>query len=80
MATNEKNWIDELTKLKAQAAEKKVPIVDCLGDNENKLNNMESAYHNSMVQCVQGNIDHGTQYAQDALNKVRIGSIVFLSQ
>lgn len=78
MATDEKNWVDELTKLKAQAVEKKVPIDECLGDNENKLNNMETAYHNSMVQCVQGNIDHGTQYAQDALNKVRFRSIILL--
>lgn len=71
LANNEKSWLDKLAALKAQAQEKKVVITDCLGDNEAKLDNEQTTYHAIMVNCVNGDINDGTKYAQGALDKVK---------
>lgn len=71
MATDEKSWMDQLAALKAQAKEKNIVITDCLGDNEVKLNNEATAHHATMNTCVTGDINDGTKYAQDALDKVK---------
>lgn len=70
MATDEKSWLDQLATLKAQAKEKNIDITVCLGDNEIKLTNEQSTHHTIMVNCVNGDINAGTKYAQDALDKV----------
>lgn len=71
MANDEKSWLDQLATLKAQAKEKNIVITDCLGDNEVKLNNEQTTHHAVMVNCVNGDINDGTKYAQGALDKVK---------
>lgn len=71
MANDEKTWLDQLAALKAQAKQKNIVITDCLGDNEVKLNNEQTAHHAAMAGCVTGDINEGTKYAQGALDKVK---------
>ncbi|CAH1998565.1 unnamed protein product [Acanthoscelides obtectus] len=66
---SKKGYVDQLDKIKADNKDK--DISSCLGENETKLNNLVTDYGTQMDNCVNDNINEGTKYAQDALDRVR---------
>ncbi|CAH1998564.1 unnamed protein product [Acanthoscelides obtectus] len=66
---SKKGYVDQLDKIKADNKDK--DISSCLGENETKLNNLVTDYGTQMDNCVNDNINEGTKYAQDALDRVK---------